>query len=381
MPAAEPDRDWPRFTAWALLIGVVLGGLETIKAVVVAPASDPGFGWVRAAVTNLPWWLLWSLLAPVPVALNARLSRRGAGRATFLAANGVASILASVAHLVTSALVVWAGSASRFQSYGTTLRGLLVGYFFTDLVTYWAIAAAYGTYASRRRLRDEQEETRRLELRTVQLEAERARLEAQMTEARLEALRMELNPHFLFNALNGVSALAGRGESEAAVAMLARLGALLRRTLDETLEPELPLTEEIELLNLYLEVERTRFGPRLATRVEVAPEAAGALVPAFILQPLVENAIRHGVEATRGEARVEVEAYVAGGSLEIAVRDSGPGPRAGAREGLGMRNTRSRLATLYGDAAAVEPARREHGITEVRLRLPFRVEEDVLVAG
>lgn len=381
MPESAPAHDGPRFTTWALLVGGVLGGLETIKAVVVAPASDPGFGWMRAAATNLPWWLLWSLLAPVTVALNQRITRANTGRGVFLLANAAASVLASLAHLVVSAAFVWAGSAHRFQGYGTTLRGLLVGYFFTDLVTYWAIVAAYTTVASRRRLRAEQEEKRRLAVRAAQLEAEQARLQAQMTEARLNALRMELNPHFLFNTLNGVSALASRGESEAAVKMLAQLATLLRRTLDEDMEPELCLAEEIDLLELYLDVERTRFGPRLSTRMHIPSDAAGALVPAFVLQPLVENAIRHGVAATRGEVRVEVTAQAVDGTLEISIRDTGPGPPADAREGVGLRNTRSRLATLYGAAASVELARWPGGGAEARLRLPFRVEEDVLVPG
>ncbi len=377
----DRERDWARLTAYAVVIAALLGVLETIKAVLVAPASDPGFGWGRAAITNLPWWLLWAALVPLAVALNARLERRGAGRRTTLAVNGLASVLASLAHLIVSAAIVQAGSAYRFQSFGTTVRGLLIGYFFTDLVTYWAIVAAYTTFASRRRLRAQEEENRRLELRSARLEAERARLETQMTEARLEALRMELNPHFLFNALNGVSALAGRGETDAAVRMLAKLGELLRRTLDQDLEPELPLTEELDLLGLYLDVERARFGSRLSTRVRTTPEADGALVPRFILQPLVENAIRHGVAATRGDIEIEIEAAVGGARLEISVRDTGPGPPESASEGIGLRNTRSRLATLYGDDAELEMSRREEGGTEIRLALPLRLMEGVLVAG
>ncbi|HEX7958222.1 MAG TPA: histidine kinase, partial [Pyrinomonadaceae bacterium] len=181
-----------------------------------------------------------------------------------------------------------------------------------------------------------------------------SRLQTQLTRAQLEALKMQLQPHFLFNTLHSISALLHR-DPEAADRMIARLGDFLRLTLENSGAQEVSLRKELEFLTCYLEIERVRFQDRLATSLDVEPAALDTPVPNLILQPIVENALRHGIAQTRGPGRVEISARRENGSLRIRVRDNGPGLKPGARpdgglvrEGLGLSNTRARLEQLYG---------------------------------
>jgi len=371
-----------RPVAWALAIGIALGAIETVKAAVAGRSAPNDFGLTEALLTNLPWWLLWALIAPLVFRLVDRfpLQRRNWARPALV--HGLACLGLSLAHLVLSALGVWAAVSREFLTLEATIGRLVAGYLVSDLVTYWAIVAAYSTYASRHRLEAAEREHRALELRAARLEAETAQLRAEMTEARLAALRMELNPHFLYNALNTVSSLAQRGDRGAAVDMLAKLSELLRRTLDGPLDHEQPIEQELELLDLYLSIERVRFADRLVIDVRVDPAARGALVPSFMLQPLVENAVRHGVAAVLGPVSIEINAAAVGADLVIHVRDTGPGFASSPSErGVGLRNTRRRLEALHGAAGRLERRTSPDGGAEVVLRLPLRLEETVHVGG
>ena len=195
---------------------------------------------------------------------------------------------------------------------------------------------------------------------TQRLEAERAHLEARLAEAQLAVLRTQLNPHFLFNTLNAVSSLVER-DPRGVRRMIARLGDLLRYTLEHSSEQEITLERELEVLRRYLDIMEVRFQGRLSVAIDVADDARSALVPNLILQPLVENALKHGVSAIDAPGRIEVRARRAGSDLVLTVRDNGPGPgpREGAvagngetssmvGDGVGLRNTIARLEQLYG---------------------------------
>lgn len=371
----ERTIDVRRLTLYAFVAAVVLGSLETMRAVIAGRSAPNDFGWSEALLTNMPWWVLWAVLAPAVFRLSRALPLRADRWWIPAAGHLAASLVLSVVHLSLSALAVWVAVSHEFQSLGTQVERLITGYIVGDVVTYWAILAAFLTYDSRRRLREAERERREVELRA-------ARLEASMTEARLDALRMELNPHFLFNTLNTVSALTRRGDSETAARTLSRLADLLRLTLDDELEHEVTLEEEAGLLERYLEIERVRFGDRLTIDVWIDPAVRAALVPSLILQPLVENAIRHGVATVRGPVRVEIQAIARGERLEVRIRDTGRGferPGSVPREGIGLGNTRNRLAALYGEEAELELSSPASGGAEVRLRLPLRMEEDVRV--
>ncbi len=205
-------------------------------------------------------------------------------------------------------------------------------------------------------------------------EAQVARLSEQLTGARLAALQSQLNPHFLFNALNTVAVLVRDGERGAAVRVVEQLSGVLRRILNRGRDAEVPLGDELELVREDLAVEQARFSDRLRPVIDVDPATLAALVPAFALQHLVENAIRHGISRRTGAGRLTVRARVVDGVLELTVTDDGPGiaPDAAAVEGHGLARTRETLAALHGSAASLTILREEQGTT-ARMRLPLRV--------
>lgn len=200
-----------------------------------------------------------------------------------------------------------------------------------------------------------------------------AALDQELTAARLRALEMQLQPHFLFNALHAVGALVRGARPDDAIRSLATLGGLLRATLSDG-DHEIALGEEIALAHRYLELQKIRFADRLQTRVAIAPEVQRARVPRLILQPLLENAIRHGVERSRTAVAVEIRAGAREQRLELTVRDHGGAREAGSRgQGIGLANTRARLAALYGNAHVLEIAPTEGGGLAIRIEVPLQL--------
>jgi LytS/YehU family sensor histidine kinase len=227
--------------------------------------------------------------------------------------------------------------------------------FHVGIAVYWVVIAVDQGIASQRRA---------------------AQLESRLATAQLQALRMQLNPHFLFNTLNAVAALV-RKDPEAAEEMVTELGDFLRLTLAGSDAQEVSLREELGFLERYLKIERVRFPDRLTTTVTVEPGTEEARVPSLILQPIVENAIRHGIAGRAEPGRVEVGARRAGDALLLEVRDDGAGlrpERSGPLgEGVGLANTRARLEQLYGRDGRLEIESPEGRGFRVLLRLPFRV--------
>jgi sensor histidine kinase YesM len=205
-------------------------------------------------------------------------------------------------------------------------------------------------------------------------EVRAAELEAQLARAELQLLKMQLQPHFLFNALNTIAEMA-HNDPNNADRLIARLGHLLRLSLEQAGHQVVPLRQELKILEAYLEIEQTRFQDRLVVRTDVPVEALDAGVPALLLQPLVENAIRHGTSPSTGRGRIEIRGSREGDKLRIAIRDSGPGfpPDGPSREGLGLRNTRQRLRQLYGVEQAFLLGNDPSGGAVVTILLPFLV--------
>jgi two-component system LytT family sensor kinase len=204
---------------------------------------------------------------------------------------------------------------------------------------------------------------------------ETARLQQQLGQARLDALRAQLNPHFLFNTLNAVSALAER-DPRGVRRMIARLSDLLRFTLDESTDQEVPLHRELDLVSEYVELMQIRFQGKLVVTQRVDEDARDALVPNLILQPIVENAIKHGVSQVTGIGRIELVARRRGDDLVVTVADNGPGPGDGS-EGVGLRNTNARLREMYGPAhhVVLRPARSNGSTgTEAEITLPYHTK-------
>jgi two-component system, LytTR family, sensor kinase len=203
------------------------------------------------------------------------------------------------------------------------------------------------------------------------------RLEAQATSAQLTMLRYQLNPHFLFNTLNSISTLVLLKQTEQANAMLSRLSSFLRFTLINEAEAKVPLTQEVETLKLYLDIEKMRFEERLRTSFNIDPAVSNALVPSLLLQPLVENAIKYAVTPKEEGADISISAQLVGQKLRIIVSDTGPGLQPGQQDhslstGVGMANTRERLVQAYGDDQRFEHFVKASGGFEVLLELPYQ---------
>jgi len=213
----------------------------------------------------------------------------------------------------------------------------------------------------------------------VQTERERAlAAEGEAHRARLQALRYQLNPHFLFNTLNAVSTLIVERENAAAERMVARLSDFLRLTLESDSDVEVPLADELDFARRYLEIEQIRFGDRLSVVEDVEPAALSARVPPLLLQPLVENAVQHGIMPREDGGTLRIEARRVGQHLLLRISDDGPGPPgpADAGSGVGLSNTRARLESLYGDEHRFALERADGGGCVARVEIPFHTDVD-----
>ena len=211
----------------------------------------------------------------------------------------------------------------------------------------------------------------------LQAERERSlRAEAAAHQAQLEALRYQINPHFLFNALNAVSTLVTERRNDEATRMLARVSDFLRLTLTAPVKDEIALADEIDYVRRYLDIERVRFADRLRTEIDVTPEVWEASVPAFVLQPLIENAVRYAIAPRESGGAIVIEAQRSGDLLCVSVVDDGPGMHeAGGRNGaaqIGLANTRDRLRQLYGARGRFELVPAAGGGTRATIEIPFR---------
>jgi two-component system, LytTR family, sensor kinase len=207
-------------------------------------------------------------------------------------------------------------------------------------------------------------------------EAQQARLAAQLAEAKLGALRMQLNPHFLFNSLNAITVLVRDQNTIDAARMLELLSGILRQVLKSDNRKEVTLDRELQFTERYLAIEQVRFSDRLQLRWSIDPAAREALVPEFILQPLVENAVRHGIAKRAESGLIEVMAARSDGNLVLSVHDNGPGYYPKSDSGVGLANTRARLETLFGEAASVEARNADEGGAMVTVSFPLRPLSD-----
>ena len=358
---------WPlRRSRWLLLPAVwavpaLLGVAETLAFARMAGRDFPLW---RAVLTQAPQWAVYALLTPAIFALGRRLPLGG----RHVARNVPAHVLAALVVGALYAAVATFGTLS-FSPYPQT-RGagqVWVSWYLSALpltmLTYFGVvgvgyALAYFAESRRR-------------------EIEAAQLGAQLAEARLGALRMQLHPHFLFNSLNAVTVLARDGDGPGVVRMLEHLSELLREVLRTDRAHEVPLAEELSFARRYLAVEQVRFSDRLEVSWRVDDGLVGERVPSFILQPLVENALRHGIAPRSAAGRLEIGARVDGdGMLELWVQDDGAGLPAdwSGREdhGVGLSNTAARLAQLHGERAALALAGVPDGGTRASIRLPRR---------
>lgn len=325
--------------------------------------SDALLGYDWPMFTQLRWsaiqWYTWAALTPVVFRLGQRYPLQPGSRLVGLGRH----VLLSVG-ITTLAMIIGALISTLFEPSGffEQLAYFLAQHFATGLLTYWALLAI------QQALHYHAEKSRR--------ELEASRLATELAQSRLLALKSQLQPHFLFNTLHAIITLLDE-DTLKAEDMLLRLSELLRALLEDYDGQEIPLRQELDLLELYLGIQRTRFKDRLTTRTYIAPDTLDCAVPSLILQPLVENAIRHGIGQRVGSDVVEIEARRKGDTLCLEVRNRSsvlePEGRAQGGHGIGMANTRLRLRELYGEAAEVRLDITWPEGVACRVRLPFRV--------
>jgi sensor histidine kinase YesM len=323
-------------------------------------------------VWELPYWLLWAGLAPVVFLFTRRfpIDRERWLRNSLL--HIVACVALTIAHRAIYLILGWLLHVAAYQNL-TSIPDLYSSDILFNLPTGFM---SYGTIFLISYVIDYYRRHQEEELKISRLKTELAEARLQVTEAQLQALKMQLHPHFLFNTLNSISALLDE-DAEAADQMLARLGDFLRLTLENSGAQQVTLQEEIEFLRCYLEIEHVRFHDRLTVNMQIEPETLEARVPNLILQPIVENAIRHGIVSRIAPGKIEISASVTGDALQLRVKDNGPGlgqvegGHAIVKEGLGLANTRARLAQMYGSAHRFEMSDAPEGGLQVTLTIPF----------
>lgn len=338
--------------------------------------SNAYFGRPPAVGRNLVSWLvcayLWALVTPIVVNLAGRFPLEKGCLARHLAIHLPAALAVSVLQL-TIYVLVWEGllgDAQKPFSFVKPFQNLLVVDLHINFLLYATVVGLTQAAVYYRRFRER-------ERRAAELELEAAQLETQLARAQLDALKMQLHPHFLFNTLNTISVLM-QEDVEAANRMLLRLSDLLRLALKNTGTHEVSLRQELEFLQSYLEIEQTRFQDRLEVEFNVGPDTLDARVPNLILQPLVENAIRHAVAPRAEKSVIRISAARENGDLKMSVRDDGAGldEKNGNKKGIGLANTRARLEKLYGAGHKFELLRVAAGGLEATIRIPFRPAGD-----
>ena len=339
---------WTRLHLWALLLPVVLWLFRWAD---VRARLKRGVGWV--------------LLIGVPVAVVHVAVERGIFAVATLTRGGIYPSFTTSFDF---------RAVDPYGIGGWRLAVFLVRRFIADYFTYFIVAALCFAYEHFLRSRQQEEQTQALQ--------------AELAQAQLQALRMQVNPHFLFNTLNAIAVLVRGGETSKAGRTLRLLSDMLRATFKGADVQMAPLREEIDLVERYLEIEEIRFGDRLRVGIEVDPDVSEVPVPYLLLQPLVENAVRHGIapHAEAGVVRVSARPTTTQGQkgVELVVADSGSGfPKdpetlLAESEGVGLANTKRRLETLYGDAHTLELGTAAEGGARVTLQLPLDVGPDQL---
>lgn len=344
--------------AW-VVIGLIVGAQASLGAALTSAANAPSLGAAlrNAMIQSLPWIPV--TLAAVALAVRFPIARESWTR--HLPVHVAAALLLAFVANVLVVLGYWTTSG-RFQGLGALARtGLMWATIrlHIGLLIYAGILGITHAVLSLRRARE-----RELHL---------ARVEGQLARAQLQALNAQIRPHFLFNTLHTIGQLWRSNRSDDADAVLDHLGALFHKVQSATARTEIPLAEELAMVREYLAIETARFPDRLRASVTAGEDTLGCAVPPLILQPIVENAVRHGISAVSTAGRLEVSAVRRNGTLQLVVRDDGPGPDAAsarAGTGLGLGNTRERLAQLYGTRGRLSISHGEGAGTVVTIEVP-----------
>jgi two-component system LytT family sensor kinase len=357
----RPWADW--FNLPAYLLAWSIPGVAALSFYYLNQTlSAQPLNWSYAVISTLPNWYIWALLTPAILKLSQRWPLEQDSWKQVL-------LTVHIPALVVSMLIHSAVNLMLFRTTGLhddITFGLYRVHFFTrihaNIFTYAAIVGLYSAWEYYRRY--------------MTREAQTATLQVQLAQANLRALKMQIHPHFLFNTLHSIAALVRKGENKPAVNMLGQLGEFLRLALENKGQQEISLEQELDFLRRYLAIEQTRFGERLQVEVTMDEAVRGAYVPNLILQPIVENAIHHGISPSMQQGRIRIEARLEEGRVTMQVADNGPGLRNPERlkKGVGVGNTQERLENLYGRDQDFSFRNGSLGGLEVTIRVPFSTQ-------
>jgi len=354
----RPFRSWLRLQAALSATALIVVLSRSMQIMHATHDSGAIALWGPILATQGAFWLGWSLWAGALVPLVRRLVDRPPSRAAGVSALVALAVIPPFVVPIVYAPVHWLMFERIWpitQAYGhMATHDVLTNVLMSATI----VGVVYG-YLSLQRAR--------------RLEVAAAQLNEQLTRAQLDTLRAQLNPHFLFNSLNSVAVLARRGKVVEVEHMVTRLADLLRHSLESTRTQFVAMRVELEAVRRYLDIEQVRFGDRLVVSLDVDERIMEWPVPSFLLQPLVENAVRHGLVDSRSPLHIRVHATMHGGQLAVVISDDGAGIDGGdeGRNGIGLANTRARLRGLYGDAASLTLSSGDGGVgTTVTVVLP-----------
>src|SRR5215813_3253383 len=360
--AGPKSRRWP-FNALVLGVWTLMALLRSTQVSLGYEMMGHVPSWWRLAIWQLLVFYVWIALTPMILWLGRRFKLERSHWLRSLSAHLLCGSLVSLFYLaiytcLTRLLHIYPDwSASLFEQF-VHFTGM---FFHLDLFTYGAILGIALAADYYRKYREN--------------ELQAAELQAQLSQAQLETLRLQLQPHFLFNTLNSIVGLIRNNENKDAIRMTNGLSNLLRHVLEHAGRQEVSLQEEVEFLSRYLEIQQMRFSDRLTVEMNVDPETLEAKVPSLILQPIVENALRHGIASREAPGRVILCASRHNGLLEINIYNDGPMlPKSWRMEdcsGIGLANTRARISQLYGEAGRLEVHNRDQSGVQAKLTVPF----------
>jgi LytS/YehU family sensor histidine kinase len=348
---------------WIAFLWIAFATVNATQIVGGMRAAGMEHAWSRLFLTIVLSWVVWAFATPIVLRLGRRFPpNHWRPLRNWLVHLGT-SVGIGVAYSLWTAwlqLVLQPWGSVQVTKFLKTAFYVFYGEFHLFLILYAAILGISYTLESRRRL--------------AQHETEAARLNEQLSRAQLDALRRQLEPHFLFNTLNAIAGLVREARNDAAVNMIAGLSDLLRRVVDASDKQEVSLGEEMEFLETYLDIQKTRFGDRLLLSVDVPREFLSARVPSLILQPMVENAIEHGIGTRSASGTIRIGAARNNGVLTLRVYNDGPHIPADWEQfcsGVGIANVRARLKNLYGAECGLDIRNQEGGV-EVLLSVPYK---------
>lgn len=348
----------PRLKQGTLLfvLSTMLGVLFAIQSYLGDSQSNQPVNWSQLFINFLSLWYIWALMYPLILWVSRRFPLERGYWKRSLAVHIPALVIFPITHLLCYSVLLHSLGTVE-EGLGMTIEYLFRRGFAFRVITYGLLLAISYSVDYYQKFRER--------------ELSASRFEARLAEARLQVLTMQLQPHFLFNTLHAISSLMHKNV-EAADEMIARLGELLRVTLESDGVQEVPLKQELDILQHYLDIEKIRLGDRLTVHLEIQPEMYTVSVPNLILQPIVENAIRYGMATRPAGGTLEIKASESDGMLRISISDNGPGMSSSIREGIGLTNTRTRLQQLYGSRQRFSLTSEASRGTTVTLEIPLR---------